>query len=1362
MTTLKEKTINCLLKVATYIFGITVFIFLISQSVFAKPFVKGDVFAAVGNGLVYHYSSDGTFIESLNTGCGGYTTGMAFDSNGNLYVTCFSASKVAVFDKNGTLIGTFGSGNLVPESIVFDRNGNAYVGNLNNGIREYDPSGKFIRTIINTRVDWFDITSDNKTIYFTQEQRDIKTVDIATGKLGLNFTTGSAVHAYALRILPDGGVLLADTNNVKRYDNTGKIIQTYSVPNEYSWFSLNLDSDGTSFWSGDYYTGKVYKFDISTGRLLQVIDTKVGYDLLFGVVVYGEHTAAEQAATNIKVIDTISTDNNELDTNSFSNAPMNITNSTHETTVEWDFAGFYINETQDITFDVVLKNPVPGEDRLINNKLDLIYTDINGNPITAEIGPQYVHVMQSAFTSSIATDKSAYQANENVVMNAAITNLSAYERTINATVLIEDSQGNLVAEVTTLSGLDFTIGETQKFNNIIFNTGTTYPGNYRAHLILYDNQTQVGEAITSFTILSSGAITGTAEVSCGINTDKISYNPNEIAVINGTVNNLSINTMLSGDSMEISVLDPSGTIVGGYSASIPLLMPNASFSSKYNWNTGTSPAGTYQAVLKVLDSTGTLLTQATTSFGINSTSANLSGITGIINIVPQSLESNNSISVNYSITNNGNAGVTLTPSVVLISPQTQQPFTISTTNANIPTQGTYNNNFSYPVSCSLFGDYIVALKASDTKTVAQSWFRVVDLTPPVVSITGVVDNGCYNTPSPDISITDCHLSSQSILLNGNSYISGMPISVDNNYVLVATGTDLGGNVTTKSVHFTVDTIAPTITITGVTNGVTYTASVTPVITISDANLVSSTTTLDGKPYISGTPITAQGKHTLSVSASDCAGNQSSKSVSFTVISVKLNVIKSLITPPGVLIFDMDNNEGAGCDKDKHDRDQHPGQLISELTTLLTNAGYYYTVTDTWDEFEAAFDTGLYNRYILISLSSDDGDVERGNGFADKLDSGFGERSEDHDLIQDELREAVNMGDGLIVIKSNPDDLPWLKDVTGVQWLGQEDDEQKTLGNIIVELQTALSPSGGTMTLTDKHTGVNMTLTTANMAGYYSQTTQKCGYKHGDNDRGDCKCNDDDHDKNTKTSVAMAMNAYGMGEAVSMGFDPSYISETTQAQSIILNTLSFVGPNYQYMPYRLYTSSTQGIQISVTNLGVAVGLNITESVPASIGIGQVFNNGTITDSTILWHYALPVSASATFSYTVTMPQTASSYTFTTGIWYNNGPQLTLYGSYPFTVTVTIEPKALLKQIISDVQSLRVKRTDEEDKEEVLELLNKLQTEQDTIQPQEAVEKLIKAIDELMEIKSASLTQIRLNLDVELRIYEVRITGLLQEH
>jgi hypothetical protein len=175
-----------------------------------SPYNYGDVFAAVADGKVWRYSNNGTFIEELDTLQGGFTTGMAFDSSGNLYVTCFSASEVVKFDNTGVNQGTFGSGYAVPESIVFDGAGDVYVGNLNNGIRKYDSSGTFNGTVINTRVDWFDLTADQGTFYYGQEGNAVKTVSNAIpGVSGADFA-GGLTQAFAMRILSDGGLLVAD------------------------------------------------------------------------------------------------------------------------------------------------------------------------------------------------------------------------------------------------------------------------------------------------------------------------------------------------------------------------------------------------------------------------------------------------------------------------------------------------------------------------------------------------------------------------------------------------------------------------------------------------------------------------------------------------------------------------------------------------------------------------------------------------------------------------------------------------------------------------------------------------------------------------------------------------------------------------------------------------------------------------------------------------------------------------------------------------------------------------------------------------------------------------------------------------
>jgi len=166
-------------------------------------------------------------------------------------------------------------------------------GDIGGSLLQFDPTGTIPKTIIETRVDFFDIAADQDTILYTQELRDIKRVSISTGTSLSNFTTGTAENAFAIRILPDGSVLLADRDDVKRYDSEGYVFQTYDRPGENSWFSLNLDPNGTSFWSGNFETSNYYRFNIATEALeIGPINTGTLADTLFGLCAKGEITAA--------------------------------------------------------------------------------------------------------------------------------------------------------------------------------------------------------------------------------------------------------------------------------------------------------------------------------------------------------------------------------------------------------------------------------------------------------------------------------------------------------------------------------------------------------------------------------------------------------------------------------------------------------------------------------------------------------------------------------------------------------------------------------------------------------------------------------------------------------------------------------------------------------------------------------------------------------------------------------------------------------------------------------------------------------------------------------------------------------------
>jgi sugar lactone lactonase YvrE len=75
-------------------------------------------------------------------------TGIAFDEQGNVYVSDFYSGIVTKYNQGGALLLTIRNGTANCEGIALDRRGNIYVSNeFANTITVYDPSGNLIHTI---------------------------------------------------------------------------------------------------------------------------------------------------------------------------------------------------------------------------------------------------------------------------------------------------------------------------------------------------------------------------------------------------------------------------------------------------------------------------------------------------------------------------------------------------------------------------------------------------------------------------------------------------------------------------------------------------------------------------------------------------------------------------------------------------------------------------------------------------------------------------------------------------------------------------------------------------------------------------------------------------------------------------------------------------------------------------------------------------------------------------------------------------------------------------------------------------------------------------------------------------------------
>src|ERR1043166_535967 len=273
-----------------------------------QTFADGDVFVGIGNSSVEWREWDGTLVKTLVAGglVSAETTGMAFDPAGNLYVTLFTGSQVAVFDSAGNFLGAFGSGyDQHPESIVFDALSHLYIGQADgtHALLKFDLSGNLLASFSpqteDRGTDWNDLAEDQCTMFYTSEGKKVKMFDVCTGaQLGdFNTTDLPGTAAYALRILPNGDVLAADTEFIVRLDDAGNVIQQYDHGDNNLWFALNLDPDGKSFWSADQVTREVAKFDIASGAISVTFTGATAGPSVAGITVKGEITVAQAPVT---------------------------------------------------------------------------------------------------------------------------------------------------------------------------------------------------------------------------------------------------------------------------------------------------------------------------------------------------------------------------------------------------------------------------------------------------------------------------------------------------------------------------------------------------------------------------------------------------------------------------------------------------------------------------------------------------------------------------------------------------------------------------------------------------------------------------------------------------------------------------------------------------------------------------------------------------------------------------------------------------------------------------------------------------------------------------------------------------------
>ncbi|NOZ95862.1 MAG: hypothetical protein GXP47_14150, partial [Acidobacteria bacterium] len=147
----------------------------------------------------------------------------------------------------------------------------------------------------------------------------------------------------------------------------------------------------------------------------------------------------------------------------------------------------------------------------------------------------------------------------------------------------------------------------------------------------------------------------------------------------------------------------------------------------------------------------------------------------------------------------------------------------------------------------------------------------------VLSVTGTVSDAHLDT----LTVNDAPLTPA-----GDGSFSGQITLAEGTAQVDVVATDTLGHATTVSRGVTLDTQPPVIEVTAggapLPDGLVTNQPVTPVVTVTDATELTTTITLNGQPFTSGSQVDAEGTYLLSVNAQDAAGNQASLDRTFTI------------------------------------------------------------------------------------------------------------------------------------------------------------------------------------------------------------------------------------------------------------------------------------------------------------------------------------------------------------------------------------------------------------------------------------------------------------------------------------------------
>jgi len=319
--------------------------------------------------------------------------------------------------------------------------------------------------------------------------------------------------------------------------------------------------------------------------------------------------AQPEALTDVRITLTLPKSGIEIDGTTFASAPRRVFERDEQRIVIWDFETFSAQQIEDLGFDFIIQNPIPGERRRVTDSLEVRYRDVNNQLVVTEVGPRYVNVLPSIYDIKIRTDKTTYLVNEYAQITSPLINLSQFAQTAHAVeISVTDTTGHLVEQLTTLTDVALRGSEQKALRIPDFFIGTLYAGAYEVHAKVLDRD---GEILANASNTFAVAATEGAHLTLNTYTDKPEYHTSDVVLIDNIIENVSLNVLMNDALLTLTIRDPNGQLIHTENQALNQLPPQGLQSLIRPYMLNKSPLGTYTVVAEITDAEGNSIQRQT-------------------------------------------------------------------------------------------------------------------------------------------------------------------------------------------------------------------------------------------------------------------------------------------------------------------------------------------------------------------------------------------------------------------------------------------------------------------------------------------------------------------------------------------------------------------------------------------------------------------------------------------------------------------------------------------------------------------------------------------------------------------------------